>query len=159
MQQPVDLLEYYEGRRPELLSAERRDPEFCRTALQLCHDLCWSMDNEQFLELALLSVLKQATWPRRGLFRFLGPVWLDYNMAHSNIGPFYNQDRLLHLAKSIAMTARNYRQQLFGNHSSARYHQRRLKGAILFFCMAIERGAPQAYFAALPRLDASGPQA
>jgi hypothetical protein len=155
--QPIDLLAYYRENLHDLASGERRDPDFCRIALQLCKDLPQSRPDElSVLELALFCVLKQANWPRKGLMRLLGPVWLSYDMAHSSLGPFRDRDQILQLASSIARTARHYQAQLFGNHSSASYNQRQLKVAILFMCIAIHRGMPHSYFIALPQL---GPQA
>lgn len=161
MQQPVDLLAYYRDQLYERASAERRDPPFCRTALQLCHDLNGRNHGEmEALQAALFSALKQATWNRSGMGRLLGPVWLDYNMARSNLGPFHNWDQILHLAASAAQTAVRYRGELFGSHGCASDNQRRFKVALLFICMAIQRGEPRSFFVSLPRLPANaGPKA
>lgn len=156
--QLIDLLAYYRGQLYETASSERRDPNFCRIALQLCKDLpANDSDKVQTLELALFSVLKQARWPKSVMLRFLGPTWLSYDMAHSSLGPFRDRDKILQLAKSIAHTAIHYQTQLFGDHSSASRNQRQFKVALLYICIAIHRGVTDHYFASLPQLN--GPQA
>ena len=156
--QLIDLLAYYCEHLDEAGRSERRDPDFCRIALQLCRDLPHSGPEDiRFLESALFSVLKQARWSRKGLGRFLGPAWLNYDMAHSSLGPSRDRDIVLQLAASVARTAIHYQTQLFSDHSSASYNQRQFKVAILHMCIAIDRGMTQSYLASMPHL--SGPQA
>jgi hypothetical protein len=161
MQHPIDLLAYYRDHLYERAARERRDPPFCRTALQLCRDLRGNdPEDMKVLQVALRSVLKQASWHRPGALRVLGPIWLDYNLAHSQIGPSYHLDKIRHLAASIAKTAAHYPIELFGSHSCASDNQRRMKVAALFICMAIRRGMPQEFFASLPKLPGHvGPHA
>ncbi|MBB3834243.1 hypothetical protein FHR55_002465 [Xanthomonas arboricola] len=113
--QPIDLLAHYRENLHDLASGERRDADFCRIALQLCKDLIHGASEDlEILDLALCSVLKQANWPKKGLLRLLGKEWLSYNMAHSSVGPFWDQDQVLQLASSIARTSKHYHTQLFG---------------------------------------------
>ena len=151
--QPIDLLAHYRENLHDIAFKERRDPDFCRMALQLCRDLPYGTPEElEILDRAIFSILKQANWPKKGLFRLLGPTWLSYDMAHSTLGPFRDRDKILHLAGSISRTAKHYHLQLFGNHSSVSCNQRQFKVAVLFICIAIDYGITESAFASLPQL-------
>lgn len=152
-QQPIDLFVLARDQLPAGAASDSRDPQFCRIVVQLCCDFSHGSFGASEMEAAIFSVLKQATWPRRGLFKLFGSEWLDFGMAHSNIGPFVNRELVLLLARSIAQSALKYRFQLFGPHGSSVHHQHQFKRAILYLCEAIGRGVSASQFASLPRLD------
>ena len=151
-QQPIDIFVLARDHLGPRAASDTRDPEFCRVAVQLCHDFLPSRELQTALEQAIFSVLKQATWPRTGVLRPFSRIWLSYDMAHSRLGPFRSRAKILLLARSIAQSSNQYRLQLFGNHTSASHHQRQFKRAILAVAEAIARGASKAYFESLPRL-------
>lgn len=156
--QPVDLLAYYRDQTYKIGEKEKRDPESCRIALQLCKDASYT--DSSALDANLFSTLKQDRWFNTGFSRLLGPVWLNYNMAHSSLGPFAYAEKIRWLSSSIAGIAKHHQTQLFGEHSSAANNQRQFKVAILLMCISIRQGISQARVASLPHLpNPSRPQA
>lgn len=150
----IDLIAYYRDYLQDSVQSERRDPDFCRIAIQMCKDLPQDRPEDlNRLVLALLSVLKQAKWQKKGLMRLLGPSWLNHHVAHSDLESPQDQARMLWLARSIAFTSREYRTYLFENHGYSRQNQQTLKHAILFICIAINEGKPNSYFESLPQLS------